>query len=105
MADLISRAAAIEYLITNMNWHDENGYEVDDADDKRAIITDLVNGIPAADAEHVVHGQWDTNDVVKILASGKCLDGFIQCTICGIVCPTEYQEWNYCPNCGAKMDG
>ena len=50
MADLISRAAAIEYLMTNMGWHDEDGYEVDDADEKRAIITDLVNGIPAVDA-------------------------------------------------------
>lgn len=50
MDDLISRAAAIEYLMTNMGWHDEDGYEVDDADEKRAIITDLVNGIPAVDA-------------------------------------------------------
>lgn len=48
--DLISRAAAIDYLMTNMGWHDEDGYEVDDADEKRAIITDLVNGIPAVDA-------------------------------------------------------
>ena len=50
MADLISRAAAIEYLMTNMGWRDEDGYEVDDADDKLAIITDLVKGIPAVDA-------------------------------------------------------
>lgn len=35
MADLISRAAAIEYLMTNMGWRDEDGYEVDDADEKR----------------------------------------------------------------------
>lgn len=50
MDDLISRAAAIEYLMTNMGWHDEDGYDVDDADEKRAIITDLVNGIPTIDA-------------------------------------------------------
>lgn len=49
MSDLISRAAAIEYLMTNMGWHDEDGYEVDDADEKRKAITDLVNGIPAVD--------------------------------------------------------
>lgn len=52
--DLISRAAAIDYLMTNMGWRDEDGYEVDDADEKRAIITDLVNGIPAVDAVPVV---------------------------------------------------
>ena len=54
MADLISRAAVIEYLMTNMGWRDEDGYEVDDADEKRAIITDLINGIPAVDAAPVV---------------------------------------------------
>ena len=40
--------------MTNMGWRDEDGYEVDDADEKRAIITDLVNGIPAVDAAPVV---------------------------------------------------
>jgi len=50
MDDLISRAAAIDYLMTNMGWRDEDGYEVDDADEKRAIITDLLNGVPAVDA-------------------------------------------------------
>lgn len=54
MTDLISRAAAIEYLMTNMGWRDEDGYEVDDADEKRAIITDLVNGIPAVDVVPVI---------------------------------------------------
>lgn len=54
MDDLISRSAAIDYLMTNMGWRDEDGYEVDDADEKRAIITDLVNGIPAVDAVPVV---------------------------------------------------
>ena len=57
MADLISRAAAIEYLMTNMGWRDEDGYEVDDADEKRAIITDLVNGIPTVNAVPVVQ-RW-----------------------------------------------
>lgn len=52
--DLISRAAAIEYLMTNMGWHDEDGYEVDDADEKRKVITDLVNGIHAVDAVPVI---------------------------------------------------
>lgn len=53
MNDQISRSAAIEYLMTNMVWRDEDGYEVDDADEKRAIITDLMNGIPAVDAAPV----------------------------------------------------
>ena len=47
--NLITRKDTIEYLMTNMNWHDEDGYAVEDADEKRAIITDLINGIPDAD--------------------------------------------------------
>lgn len=48
--DLISRKAVVEYLMTNMVWHDEDGYEVDDADEKRTIIEDLINGIPSSPA-------------------------------------------------------
>ncbi len=48
--DLISRKAAIEYLMTNMGWTDEDGYAVDDADEKRAHIEDLINGVPTVDA-------------------------------------------------------
>lgn len=46
---LINREDAINYLMTNMNWHDEDGYTVEDAAEKRKIITDLINGIPDAD--------------------------------------------------------
>lgn len=50
MSDLVSREAAIEYLITNMNWYDEDGYESDD-DYKRECITELINGVPSAQPE------------------------------------------------------
>lgn len=46
---LINREDTINYLMTNMNWHDEDGYTVEDAEEKRAIITDLINGVPDAD--------------------------------------------------------
>ena len=103
MTDLISRAAAIDYLMTNMGWHDEDGYEVDDAEDKRAIITELINGIPAVDAVPVVHAHWRT---VK--------DGSLECTNCFAQSPHDEDyygdiicnyETEYCPHCGAKMDG
>lgn len=46
--------------------------------------------IPSADVAPVRHGRWDSD------MSGAW------CSVCG-----EYSEgeWNYCPNCGAKMDG
>jgi hypothetical protein len=109
MGDLISRAAAIDYLMTNMNWHDEDGYTVDDADEKRAIITDLVNGIPAVETVPVKHGRWEADS-----------DGLPVCSVCDEVamqrlhCDSLHWAWRYdvrlvktpyCPNCGAKMDG
>ena len=76
-SDLISREAAIDYLMTNMGWHDADGYEVDDADEKRAIITDLVNGIPAIDAVPVV----------------RCRD----CKYWNISCKSRYfGDWYFC---------
>ena len=98
MDDLISRAAAIDYLMTNMGWRDEDGYEVDDADEKHAIITDLINGIPAVDAVPVRHGRWTDEN------PDDYLDPRMKCSICtGIESPLI--KWRYCPNCGAKMDG
>lgn len=52
MIDLISRQAAIDYLMVNMNWYEEDGYESDE-DYKRGCITDLINGVPSAQPEIV----------------------------------------------------
>lgn len=50
MTDLISRQAAIEYLMTNMCWYNEDGYE-ETEDEKRNAITDLINGVPSAQSQ------------------------------------------------------
>ena len=42
---------------------------------------------PSADVAPVVHGRWL---------------GY-ECSVCGV--SSEYGSSNYCPNCGAKMDG
>ena len=50
---------------------------------------------PTIDAVSVVRGEWIRND----------LDGTFKvwdCSECGIHMEAR---WNYCPNCGAKMDG
>ena len=99
MNDLISRAAAIEYLMTNMGWHDEDGYEVDDADEKRKIITDLVNGIPAVDAAPVVHAKW----IPHKTQSGR-ETVFERCSMCSHATVVTRKS-PFCPNCGAKMTG
>ena len=102
MSDLISREAAIEYLMTNMVWHDADGYEVDDAGDKRAIITDLINGIDAVDAAPVVHARAVKQSPISKLSRYCIWKVYCKCSNCG-----EYVSdiWNYCPKCNAKLDG
>ena len=69
-----------------------------------AIAMEIVASPTAADVAPVVHGYWDN--------SGQCkfLDGHIaiRCSICGAsITEKEYKNfvWNFCPVCGAKMDG
>lgn len=64
-----------------------------------------IDQMKAADVQPVKRGKWDTHDVVKVLCSGETLDGFCQCMACGDIFPLQYSEYNYCPNCGARMDG
>ena len=65
----------------------------------------IANGVTvqentAADVAPVRHGRWEKQS------------GLYSCSECGMTCPydvqadvIEYWACNYCPNCGAKMDG
>lgn len=62
----------------------------------RENVRDVIRGVPAADVVPVVHGRWR-----------YC--GFLQeCQTCGEIYSMHGgnagKSWNYCPNCGAKMD-
>ena len=75
--------------------------------DAREWIADhlIANGVmvqenTAADVAQVRHGRWEKQS------------GLYSCSECGMTCPydvqadvIEYWACNYCPNCGAKMDG
>ena len=65
------------------------------------ICTQEINSIPAADVAPVVHEKW-------------LLDRWPswphrECSRCKIMIPRTKevpdQYWQYCPNCGARMDG
>lgn len=53
--------------------------------------------IPAADVAPVVHGRWKASSVL------------LECQNCGEIYSrlggNGGKAWNYCPNCGARMDG
>ena len=97
MTKYIVKQEAIFALINEANTHSN---PVKRAYTRAAAI---IEQITAEDVQPVVHGKWDTHDVVKVLCSGKTLDGFCQCEACGDVFPLAYSKYNFCPNCGARM--
>ena len=50
---------------------------------------------PTIDVEPVKHGRWIDNGICDSMLSA--------CSICGYSCGAY--SFNYCPNCGARMDG
>lgn len=60
--------------------------------------------IPAIDVAPVVHGHWDDSGRYTFPGGSTA----VRCTNCGCALTvSEYRlnNWNYCPVCGAKMDG
>ncbi len=60
-------------------------------------FAEYLDEFPAADVVPVVHGWWNADE---------------NCSVCGEnstegLDATKWNYWlpNYCPNCGAKMDG
>lgn len=59
-------------------------------------IFEIISEIPAADVAPVVHGRWD-------VVEGRIENAI--CSKCGRHFQSYYEEYSYCPHCGAKMDG
>ena len=81
MAEYIEREAAIESL--PVAWD--------------SAINSLRNA-PSADVAPVVHGRWIEQEKYTF---GVMYD----CSICDNRILDTGHSWNYCPVCGAKMDG
>lgn len=62
---------------------------------ERTGIKHMIIDMPAADVVPVVHGEW--------ISAGAITS---KCSCCRHTeLNTRAKEYNYCPNCGAKMDG
>ena len=75
------------------------------SDERRVTVdVDLVkfglDRIPAADVAEVVHGQWIKDDFIS-----DDVNNAEKCSQCGELIGWFGNLPNYCPNCGAKMDG
>ena len=56
--------------------------------------------LPAADVAEVVHGRWIKDDFLS-----DDVNNAEKCSQCGELIGWFWNMPNYCPNCGAKMDG
>lgn len=66
-----------------------------------------ISDMHAADVAQVVHGRWDDipNKYMAVASKDGAYHGNATvCSVCHEVNPNAYKT-NYCPNCGAKMDG
>ena len=52
-----------------------------------------LKNLPTADVVEVKHGKWQKRGNEKT------------CSVCKFIYYSNNDEWNYCPNCGAIMDG
>jgi hypothetical protein len=73
-----------------------------DDDEKQAIVEGCIEALkftPTADVEEMKHGAWIYSKTYYTV--DEC-----NCSLCGQLMTTaEGVRMNYCPNCGAKMDG
>ena len=94
MDDYISREALLKCQFEFYS-HGTHCYE-------KAVYADVIKTFPAADVAEVVQGEWIEwwpGDCSVIMTGEEML---FECSLC----TAKYSERsNYCPNCGAKMDG
>ena len=94
MAEYIEREAIMEFPIRkdhcdkeHANEHFIFGIE---------SVLEYVENLPADDVAPVVHGRW------------KKSGSLLECQYCGEIYSqlggNAGKSWNYCPNCGAKME-
>ena len=90
MAEYIKREYAVDAAL-------DVYYDTPDIDLSGEKFEAAILKIPAADVAPVRHGRWGTHsDRPDSLICSVCNCGFDM---------WKHDPHNYCPNCGAKMDG
>ena len=93
--DLISRETLLEIYCDNCSDYGRCRYP--------CVSYDLIVHAPAIDVEPVRHGRWIGLEYDGY-ADGCPVYDLWECSECGHEHKGEDTP-NYCPNCGAKMDG
>ena len=104
MAEYINRKELLKDINDSVRFSTRNGVSAELRGAHK--IVDCIRSAPTVDVVEVVHGEWKKGHY-----EGGLLDGvnFDKCNICGherTIENVEYKTtYNYCPKCGAKMDG
>ena len=107
MSDLISRETAVAILRAKA---DMAIGEVKDAASFFDYCANMLEKLPGKNAESARTGSWMWD--IGFENENERDDFDVKCSACGaLVCAENHIEaegimnWNYCPICGAKMDG
>lgn len=94
MADYIKRDSVIEL---SREYYSQGLKE-------EAVPVRAIRNIPSADVAEVKHGEWEENSRTSISERHRQIHYSIyKCSRCNHA-NGRYKS-NFCPNCGAKMDG
>ena len=104
MTEYIEREALID-AVESIDWYSvykgkltAGAPNTENALYKASSIYSAIDNAPSADVAPVRHGQWIEKEKYSF---GVMYD----CSICDNRILDNGHSWNYCPNCGAKMDG
>ena len=104
MAEYIEREA-LRDAVESIDWYSvykgkliAGAPNTEDALYKASSIYAIIDNAPAADVAPVRHGKWVEKEKYTF---GIMYD----CSLCEDRILDNGHPWNYCPNCGAKMDG
>ena len=104
MAEYIKREALID-AVESIDWYSvykgkltAGAPNTENALYKASSIYAVIDNAPSADVAPVRHGRWVEKEKYTF---GIMYD----CSLCENRILDNGHPWNYCPNCGAKMDG
>ena len=96
MSEYISKNRVKDFIHATNSTHGFTSYE------DYVWLMEAVINTPAADVQLVKHGKWER------INPEHALIGKYRCSLCRkshMMNRTEVTNFQYCPNCGAKMDG
>ena len=104
MDEYISREAVLEKVKSSISVPTDNEWDCG-YNTAMAEMLEFIKQTPSTDLQPVKHGYWE-----EVIDYGGWGDTHYRCSVCGEEWYLEDgkpkdNEMNFCPRCGARMDG